>query len=100
MAGKTIVAYGAAAKGNTFLNFCGFTNSEIRYVIDRNPEKIGKLAPGSGIPIVGEQELLADKPDFILILPWNLRNEIMAQLSYVRSWGCKFVCASPVLSIS
>ena len=97
--GRKIAGYGAAAKGNTFLNFCGFTETEISYLVDKNPEKIGKVAPGSGIKIFEERYLSVDKPDFILILPWNLKREIVSQLSYVKSWGCKFICASPDLVI-
>ena len=75
--GKKVAAYGAAAKGNTLLNFAGIRNDLISYVVDRNPAKNGKYMPGSRIPIVKEEFLINDRPDFVLILPWNLKNEIM-----------------------
>jgi hypothetical protein len=98
-AGKTIAAYGAAAKGNTLLNYCGVKNDLIKFVVDASPVKQGKYLPGSHIPVVNEQELMRSRPDFIIILPWNLRDEITKQLSYVRKWDCKFVIAIPQLQI-
>lgn len=97
--GKTVAAYGAAAKGNTMLNFCGIKNDLLEYIVDKNPIKQGKFSPGSRIPIVNEQVLLETKPDFIVILPWNLKEEICKQLSYVYDWGCKFVVVIPDLKI-
>lgn len=97
--GKTVVAYGAAAKGNTLLNFSGIRPDLLSYVVDINVHKQGKYMPGSRIPILTEAELAADKPDYVLILPWNLRQEIEGQLSYIRAWGGKFVTAIPTLSI-
>ncbi|CAN5401472.1 class I SAM-dependent methyltransferase [soil metagenome] len=97
--GKKVVAYGAAAKGNTLFNFCGVRNDIISYVVDASPHKQGKYLPGSHIPVVNEAELLTSHPDFILVLPWNIKDEIMQQLSYVRDWNCRFVIAIPSLQI-
>lgn len=93
--GERVVAYGAAAKGNTLLNFAGVRPDLIGFVVDRNPAKQGKFLPGSRIPVVDEGRLRAERPDWVLILPWNLRNEIEAQLDYVRAWGGRFVTAIP-----
>lgn len=95
----SVVAYGAAAKGNTLLNFAGVRPDLLEYVVDRNPAKQGKFMPGSRIPIVDEQKLLDMRPDRVLILPWNLREEIVNQLSYIREWGGQFVTAIPELRI-
>jgi SAM-dependent methyltransferase len=92
---KVVVAYGAAAKGNTMLNFAGVRSDLISYVVDRNPSKQGKWLPGSRIPILDEGQLRKSKPDYILILPWNLQNEIVQQLDYARGWGATFVVAQP-----
>ena len=92
---KTFVAYGAAAKGNTFLNFLNINSVKIKYIIDKNPFKVGKYLPGSKIKVHNENFLKKHKPDFILILPWNLKDEIMRQLSYVKKWNAKFVVAIP-----
>lgn len=97
--GLTVGAYGAAAKGNTLLNFAGVRPDLVPYVVDRNPAKQGKCMPGSRIPIVGEVHLKSHQPDVILILPWNLREEVMAQLAYVHAWGGQFVTAVPALSV-
>jgi SAM-dependent methyltransferase len=97
--GKRVGAYGAAAKGNTLLNYAGVRSSLLPWVVDRNPAKQGKHLPGNRIPVLDEAQLRREKPDFIVILPWNLRTEIMAQLAYVREWGGQFVCAVPELSI-
>jgi hypothetical protein len=93
--GETVVAYGAAAKGNTLLNFCGVRTDLLAYVVDRNPAKQGKYLPGSRIPILAEGRLADDRPDWILILPWNLRDEVVNQLDYARAWGARFVTAVP-----
>lgn len=95
--GKHVVAYGAAAKGNTLLNYAGVRPDLIPFVVDRNPAKQGKYLPGSRIPVVGEERLKSTQPDCIVILPWNLREEVMAQLDYARSWGARFVTAVPAL---
>ncbi len=92
-------AYGAAAKGNTMLNFCGVRPDLLPYVVDKNPAKQGRYLPGSRIPIVDEAHLLADRPDRVLILPWNLRDEVMAQLAGIRDWGGRFVTAVPRLEV-
>jgi hypothetical protein len=94
-----VVGYGAAAKGNTLLNFAGIRSDLLKVVADRNPAKVGKFLPGSRIPIVAESELKQLEPDFVLILAWNLRDEIERQLSYVRKWGGKFVVAVPELIV-
>jgi len=93
--GKSVAAYGAAAKGNTLLNYCGITTDLIKFVVDRSPHKQNKYLPGSRIPIHDESAIVRFKPDFILILPWNIKEEIMGQLSYVRQWGGQFVLAIP-----
>ena len=98
--GWRVGAYGAAAKGNTLLNFAGVRPDLLPYVVDRNPAKQGRFMPGSRIPIVDEQHLRADRPDCVLILPWNLQSEVMEQLSYAREWGAKFVTAVPQLELA
>lgn len=98
-AGKRVAAYGAAAKGNTLFNFAGVRPHLVPYVVDRNPAKQGKFLPGSRIPIVDEAHLRADRPDLVLILPWNLQSEVVAQLAYVRDWGGRFVTAVPGLQV-
>jgi SAM-dependent methyltransferase len=99
-AGKLVVGYGAAAKGNTLMNFAGVRGHLLPWVVDRNPAKQGKFLPGSRIPIVGEDRLRAERPDYVLILPWNLKDEVMAQLGYIREWGGQFVTAIPALTIA
>jgi SAM-dependent methyltransferase len=96
-AGRKVVAYGAAAKGNTLMNYAGVRPDLIPFVVDRNPAKQGKYMPGSRIPIVAEERLRSTRPDDIVILPWNLRDEVMQQLDYVRAWGGRFVTAVPEL---
>ena len=96
--GKRVGAYGAAAKGNTLLNYAGVTSNLLPWVVDRNPAKQGKYMPGNRIAIVDEARLKNERPDYVLILPWNLRSEVMEQLSYARSWGAKFVTAVPKLT--
>jgi ubiquinone/menaquinone biosynthesis C-methylase UbiE len=98
--GKRVAAYGAAAKGNTLLNFAGIRPDLLPYVVDKNPAKQGKYLPGSRIPIVTEDHLAADRPDFVLILPWNLKEEVMAQLPYLRQWDGRFVTVVPRLEFS
>ena len=96
-AGRKVAAYGAAAKGNTLMNYAGVRPDLIAYVVDRNPAKQGRFMPGSRIPIVDEARLRADRPDDVVLLPWNLRDELVAQLDYVRGWGGRFVTAVPEL---
>ena len=98
-AGKKVAAYGAAAKGNTLLNYCGIKNDLIDFVVDANPHKQNKFLPASHIPVMNEDELKKNKPDFVIILPWNLKTEITAQLNYIKDWGGKFVVAIPELEI-
>lgn len=97
--GRVVAAYGAAAKGNTLLNYSGIRPDLLPYVSDLNPAKQGKYLPGSRIPIVTEDRIREEKPDYLLILPWNLKEEVMAQLAYVREWGGRFVTAVPKLEI-
>ncbi len=97
--GRKVGAYGAAAKGNTLLNFAGVRPDLLPYVVDGNPAKQGRFLPGSRVPIVGEQTLADDRPNFVVILPWNLKDELIRQLSYVRDWGGKFVIFVPELKI-
>ena len=97
--GRRIAAYGAAAKGNTLLNYAGIRPDLIPFVVDRNPAKQGKFLPGSRIPVVSEDLLHKEKPDYVIVLPWNIKEEIMNQLSYIRDWGGKFVTAIPRLDV-
>ena len=96
---KKVVAYGAAAKGNTIMNFAGIKQDLIQYVADKNPAKQGKYMPGNRIPIVTEEYLKSDNPDFVVILPWNLKDEVVKQLNYIRRSGGKFVTFIPNLEI-
>ena len=98
-AGKTVVGYGAAAKGNTLLNYAGIRLDLLSYVVDLNPSKQNKFLPGSRIPIVVEAQIKKTKPDYIVILPWNLRDEVILQLTYIRDWGGQFVTAVPELKV-
>lgn len=97
--GGRVAAYGAAAKGNTLLNFAGVRPHLLPYVVDKNPAKQGKFMPGSRIPIVEEAYLKSHRPSHVLILPWNLKDEVMTQLAYIRGWGGQFVVAVPRLEI-
>jgi SAM-dependent methyltransferase len=97
--GKVVAAYGAAAKGNTLLNFCGVTPADISQVADRNPHKQSKFLPGTHIPVVSPQALLQSKPDYVLILPWNLQEEIRQQLREIKNWGGRFVTPVPVVRV-
>jgi hypothetical protein len=96
---KKVIAYGAAAKGNTLLNYCGIKNDLIDFVVDANPHKQNKFLPASHIPVFDESEIKKTKPDFVLILPWNLKSEITSQLSYIKEWGGKFVIPIPEIEI-
>lgn len=97
--GKRVAAYGAAAKGNTLLNFCGVTPEDILLVADRNPHKQRKLLPGTHIAVVSPEELMQSRPDYVLILPWNLRDEIRQQLDGIRAWGGRFVTPVPLIRV-
>jgi hypothetical protein len=98
-AGRRVVAYGAAAKGNTLLNYCGIGPGLIDYVVDRNPAKQGRLLPGSRIPVRPVEALEADRPDEVLILPWNISNEIVSQLAALRAKGVRFLVAVPEVAV-
>jgi SAM-dependent methyltransferase len=98
--GKKVGAYGAAAKGNTLLNYAGVRRDLVPFVVDRNPAKQGKFMPGSRIPIVAERHLTEERPDVVVILPWNLKSEVTRQLDYVAGWGGQFVTAVPFLEIA
>ena len=93
--GKKVAAYGAAAKGNTLLNFCGIKNDLISFVVDANPHKQNKFLPASHIPVMNEDFLKSEKPDFVIILPWNLTDEIVTQLSYIKNWKAQFLTVIP-----
>jgi SAM-dependent methyltransferase len=97
--GKRVAAYGAPAKGNTLLNYCGIRTDMLAFTVDRNPLKQGSLLPGTRIPVFAPERLLAERPDYVLILPWNIKDEIVAQMSNVRTWGGQFVIAIPQLSV-
>ena len=90
-----MVGYGAPGKGNTLLNYCGIRTDFLDYTVDRNPYKHGKYLPGTRIPIFPPERIRETRPDFVLILPWNLREEIAAQLAYVRDWGGRLVVPIP-----
>ncbi|MGY1635507.1 methyltransferase domain-containing protein [Geodermatophilus sp. SYSU D00742] len=97
--GKRVVGYGAPGKGNTLLNHCGIRADLLPYTVDRNPFKQGKYLPGTHIPILAPEAIARDRPDYVLLLPWNLRREIATQLDYVREWGCRLVVPIPSLDI-
>jgi SAM-dependent methyltransferase len=97
--GRTIVGYGAPAKGNTLLNYCGIGRDFLDYTVDRSPHKQGRLLPGTRIPIRAPEEIFATRPDYVLILPWNLRQEIASQMSGIRAWGGRFVVAIPEVEV-
>jgi hypothetical protein len=94
-AGKTIVGYGAPGKGNTLLNYCGIRTDFLDFTVDRNPYKQGSFLPGTHIPIFAPERIDETKPDYIFILPWNFKDEILAQLDYARGWGAKFIVPIP-----
>ncbi len=98
-AGKTIAGYGAPGKGNTLLNYCGIRTDFLDYTVDRNPYKQGKFLPGSHIPIFAPEHLRVTKPDYVLILPWNLKEEIMQQMSHIQEWGGQFVVPIPKVRV-
>jgi SAM-dependent methyltransferase len=97
--GKSVAGYGAPGKGNTLLNYCGIRTDFLDYVVDRNPYKQGKFLPGTHIPIYPPEKIQETRPDYILILPWNLKNEVMEQISYVREWGGRFVVPIPEVKV-
>ncbi|CAG0940574.1 partial C-methyltransferase, partial [Candidatus Brocadiaceae bacterium] len=97
--GKSIVGYGAPAKGNTLLNYCGIRTDFIDYTVDLSPHKQGHYLPGTHIPIYNPDKIRETKPDYVVILPWNLKNEIMGQMAYIREWGGKFVVFIPGVEV-
>ncbi|MEM3365493.1 MAG: class I SAM-dependent methyltransferase [Candidatus Methanomethyliaceae archaeon] len=97
--GKVVAAYGAAAKGNTLFNYAGVKKDLVKFVADKNPAKQGKFLPGSRIPILPPEALKEHKPNYVLVIPWNLREEIMEQLAFIRGWGAKFLFAVPGLEV-
>ncbi len=92
---KIISAYGAAAKANTFFNYVGIKNDKIKCIIDKNPQKVGKFLPGSNIPIKSKDYLNKIKPDYIFIMTWNIKDEVVKELNFTKKWGCKFVTFIP-----
>jgi SAM-dependent methyltransferase len=97
--GKTVAGYGAPGKGNTLLNYCGIRSDFLDYTVDRNPYKHGKFLPGTRIPIFSPDKIAETKPDYLFILPWNFKDEIMEQCRYIKEWGAKFVVPIPELKL-
>ena len=97
--GKRVVGYGAPGKGNTLLNYCGIRTDFLDYTVDRSPHKQGNYLPGSRIPILHPDQVARDKPDYVLILPWNLKDEVMKQMAHVRDWGGQFVVPIPTVEV-
>jgi hypothetical protein len=97
--GARVVGYGSPGKGTTLLNFCGIRGDFLDYVVDRNPYKHGRFTPGTHIPIHPVERIDETRPDYLLILPWNLSGEIMRQMRHVGRWGCRFVVPIPELSV-
>lgn len=97
--GCTIVGYGAPAKGNTMLNYCGIGTDFLDYTVDRNPNKQGKYLPGSRLPVYPVEKIMEDQPEYVLILPWNLKNEIITQMQAIRAWGGKFITLIPEIIV-
>ncbi|HZB90688.1 MAG TPA: class I SAM-dependent methyltransferase [Stellaceae bacterium] len=98
-AGKRIAGYGAPGKGNTLLNYCGVRTDFLDYTVDRNPYKHGRFLPGTHIPVLPPERVAETRPDFLLILPWNLKDEIMAQMAFIREWGGRFVVPIPETTV-
>jgi hypothetical protein len=97
--GKRVAAYGAPAKGNTLLNYCGVGQEFIEFTVDRNPAKQNRFLPGTHIPVYAPEKLSDAKPDYVLILPWNIKDEIMEKMRHVRDWGGKFVVPIPAVEV-
>jgi len=97
--GKSVVGYGAPAKGNTLLNYCGIRTDFLDYTVDRSPHKQGLFLPGTRIPVHAPERIRQTRPDYILILPWNIKDEIIEQMSHVREWGGKFVVPIPRVEV-
>jgi SAM-dependent methyltransferase len=98
-AGKRLAGYGAPGKGNTLLNYCGIRTDFLEYTVDRSPYKQGKFTPGTRIPILHPDKIAQTRPDYVFILPWNLKDEIVRQMAHVRDWGGKFVVPIPTISV-
>ena len=98
-AGRLVAGYGAPAKGNTLLNYCGVGPELLAFTVDRSPHKQGRFLPGSQIPILAPEHIFAARPDYVFILPWNLRDEIIDQMRGVRDWGGRFVVPIPNLQV-
>ena len=96
---RPIVAYGAPGKGNTLLNYCGIRTDLIDFTVDRNPYKHGRYLPGTRIPIFAPEKIDETRPDYIFILPWNLKDEIMEQLAHARDWGAQFIVPIPEATV-
>lgn len=97
--GKSVVGYGAAAKGNTLLNYCGVRTDFLDYTVDLNPQKQGRFLPGTRIPIYAREKIRETQPDYVLILPWNLKDEIASQMAHIREWGGRFVVPIPTVEV-
>jgi len=97
--GRRICGYGAPGKGNTLLNYCGIRTDFLDFTVDRNPYKQGKYTPGTHIPILAPDKIAEARPDYVLILPWNFKDEIMSQLSYIREWGGRFIVPIPEVRV-
>jgi 2-polyprenyl-3-methyl-5-hydroxy-6-metoxy-1,4-benzoquinol methylase len=97
--GRRVVGYGAPGKGNTLLNYCGIRTDFLDYTVDRNPYKHGRFTPGTHIPIYSPEKISETRPDYLLILPWNVKDEIMQQMAHVREWGCQFVVPIPEVTV-
>jgi hypothetical protein len=97
--GKRVAGYGAPGKGNTLLNYCGIRTDFLEFTVDRNPYKQGRFLPGTHVPIHPVERIRERRPDYILILPWNLKNEIVSQLAYAREWGAKFIVPIPTARV-
>ena len=98
-AGKSVAGYGAPGKGNTLLNYCGIRTDFLDYTVDRNPYKHGKFTPGTHIPIFAPEKIDETRPDYVLILPWNFKDEIVKQMSHIRAWGGRFVVPIPTVQV-
>jgi hypothetical protein len=98
-AGKRVVGYGAPGKGNTLLNYCGIRGDFVDFTVDRNPHKQGNFLPGTRIPIRAPEAIRAARPDYVLILPWNLKDEIVRQMGFIREWGGRFVVPIPEVQV-
>ena len=97
--GLTVAAYGAPAKGNTLLNYCGVRDDLLDYTVDRSPHKQGHFLPGTHLPIYAPDHVRDTRPDYLLILPWNLRDEVIEDMAYIREWGGRFVVPVPELAV-